>query len=422
MRSAIEKRVKVGMGVLGLCGQAIAGMQEEDPGETEVEATGIGARFDGFRRDMKGHGVTLGGSYTVEFSGTVSGGVRRRFDFRNLLTIDLSVDLDDAIGWSGASAFLQYLSVNPEGGAQGGSNDACDIQGYTNIESRRHMDAIYELWFQQELLENRLRFKAGKFDANSEFAFVDAAGDFANSSAGFSPTILALPTYPESATGLGLFGTVVKTDRLALELSYGFFDGATAVDGVETGRRGPSTIFNSDLSDDYFHIAQGSLSREDGGSEGFWRTGRASLGAWYHDGTLERFDGGMESGTGGVYATLEQRVWASGDRFVDAMGQVGWADDAVAEIGWHAGLGVVCGGCIPAREQDRMGVYATLAVLSDESGTGFDGDELAIDAFYRFELPVATFVQPEVQYIINPSGNPDLDAALVLGIRAGIEF
>jgi len=409
--------------MLGASGSAIAGgLQEHEPGEAEVEVLGIGSQFDAFRRGIESHGITLGGSYTAEFSGVVTGGIRRRFDFRNLLTIDLGVDLDEAIGWSGASAFLQYLSVNPNGGAKGGSNDAGDIQGYSNLESRRHLDTIYELWFQQELFDERLRFKAGKFDANSEFAFVDAAGDFANSSAGFSPTILALPTYPESATGAGVFGTVVDTDRLVLELAYGFFDGATSADEVETGRRGPSTFFDSHLSDDYFHIVQAVLSWEGGGSNGWWRAGRATLGGWYHDGTFERFDGGVENGTGGLSATFEQRVWASDARSVDVFGQLGWADDIVAEIGGHVALGIVCGGCILAREQDRMGAYATLALLSDEPGAGFDGDELAIGVFYRFQLPAATFVQPEIQYVVNPGGNPNLDDALVLGVRAGIEF
>ncbi|UYV13124.1 MAG: carbohydrate porin [Phycisphaera sp.] len=409
--------------VIAGCNLAAMASQEQAGGTThEVGEPGLGRQVDQFRKELGGHGISLGGTYVAEFSGVVAGGVRRRFDFRNLLTIDAGVDLEQAVGWSGGSAFLQYLMVNPEGGIEGGSNDAGDIQAYSNIESRRHLDVIYELWLQQELLDDRLRLKAGKVDANGEFAFVAVAVDFANSSAGFSPTIFALPTYPDPATGVSLFATVVESDQLDLELSYGFFDGAAAADGVEPGRRGPSTFFNNSHSDDYFHIGQAAVSWEGREGSRWWKAGRASLGVWFHDGTFERFDGGREVGTGGLYATAEQRLWSSGDRSVDVFGQLGWADDAVAEIDGHAALGIVCGGCVPSREEDRMGVYATLAVLSDEPAAGFDGDELAIDAYYRFQLPAAAFVQPEVQYIINPGGDPALENALVVGVRFGIEF
>ena len=393
------------------------------PAESDPESeAGIGRTFDAFRERTEAGGLSVSGAYTAEFSGVVDGGIRRRFDFRNLLTIDAEVDLDAVLGWDGASVFVQYASVNGEGGLEGGSNDAGDTQGYSNIESRRHLDVLYELWFQQELLDDSVRVKLGKVDANSEFAFVDAAGDFANSSAGFSPTIFALPTYPDSATSVNVFATLLERDRFAFDLSYGFYDGALAADGVETGRRGPSTFFGDDLSDDYFQITQADVRWAGGGDDGWWGDGSLSAGGWFHDGTFDRFDGGRDTGVFGVFATLEQRVWASGDRSFDAFAQFGWADDRVSEIGLHAGLGIVAGGLIPSRENDRLGVYVSLAVLSDEPGAGFEDDELVIDAYYRAQLTGSIFVQPEVQYIINPGGAAGVDDALVLGIRAGIDF
>ena len=37
--------------------------------------------------------------------------------------------------------------------------------------------------------------------------------------------------------------------------------------------------------------------------------GRAAVGGWYSNGHFDRFDGTSESGTGGYYAMLEQKLW-----------------------------------------------------------------------------------------------------------------
>ncbi len=52
----------------------------------------------------------------------------------------------------------------------------------------------------------------------------------------------------------------------------------------------------------------------------------------------------------------------------------------------------------------------------------FDTNEFAIDAYYRFQVTPAIFVQPELQYIINPAGDDTTQDALIGGMRLGISF
>ena len=77
---------------------------------------------------------------------------------------------------------------------------------------------------------------------------------------------------------------------------------------------------------------------------------------------------------------------------------------------------------IPGRPDDSTGLYATYVDLSDSSGAGFDDDEFALDVYYRLAVTPAVFVQPELQYIVNPSGDSSIDNALVGGIRVGVTF
>ncbi|MEM0914246.1 MAG: carbohydrate porin [Planctomycetota bacterium] len=396
----------------------------------------------GLRGDLDDAGLTFGAEYIAEWSGVLDGGVSRSGSFRNLLTADLTFDTEALIGLPGGTAFFQYLHVNAE---RGGSLDAGDLQVYSNIENDRSLDVIYELWYEQLLLDDRLRIKVGKVDANSEFDFVDVAGDFSNSSAGFSPTILAFPSYPDPAMSVNVFGALVDSDGIDITLGYGFYDGA-ASDGVATGRRGPSTFFSGDLSDAYFHVGQVELGWDDLFPDaGVMKDGRLTLGGWYHTGTFEKFGGGTEDGTAGFFATGEVRVFdpdhgpdvgtpetalqatgrAGGDappRGLYVFAQYGWADRSVSEVAQHIAGGVVWRGPWAGRSGDSLGVYASLADLSDASGAGFDGDETAIDAYYRVQLTPAAFVQPELQYVVNPSGDSRADDAFIGSVRVGVAF
>lgn len=412
-------------GLSGVEGEISAG----EIGGLELDREALLGSLWGLRDGLEYSGLTLGGEYVAEYSGVLSGGVAERGSFRNVLTVDAELDLEMAGGWEGATVFAQYLMVN---GESGGSLDSGDIQVYSNLESDIHLSSLYELWFEQRLFDDRLRLKFGKLDANSEFAFVEVAGDFSHSSAGFSPTVLGFPSYPDSATGLVVSGRVWEGSDARLTFGYGLFDGALGVDGVRTGGRGPATFFSDDVSDDWFQIGEGvlewGLAAESEGSSWFGG-GRVTGGLWHHSGDFERFDGdGSESGTIGVYGTAELRVFELGegaidhDRGVWVFGQYGWADEELSEVGQHVAVGAVGRGMLFGRDGDSCGVYASWVDLSDEDGAGFDDDEFALDGYYRVRLTPWVYVQPELQYIVNPSGDPSIDDAFVGGVRVGVTF
>jgi len=358
-------------------------------------------------------GVSLGGELVLEYSGVIDGGVREHGSFRRLLTVDAEFDLEASLGLEGGTAFAQFLSVNAE---RGGSLDAGDFQGYSNIENDRSLDALYEAWCEQRFLDDRVRLKIGKVDANSEFAFVGVAGEFANSSAGFSPTVQGFPSYPDPAFSVNAFVVAHEWDGASLTLGYGLYDGAAGVDGVPTGRRGPSTFFSDELSGDYFHVGQAEVA---------WERGRASLGGWLHTGDFQRFDGGGSDHASGLFMTGEHRLTGGGGeegRGVYVFGQYAWADDDVSEAHQHVGGGVVARGLFGGREGDSAGVYATFVDLSDASGAGFARDEFAVEVYYRLAVTEGVWVQPGAQWVMNPSGDPAIDDAIVLGVRVGVEF
>lgn len=379
--------------------------------------------WGGHRSALEHHGLIFGSELLTEWTGVWSGGVNHDASFRRLFTFDVTLDLERAFELTGGTAFIQYLSINPE---DGGSMDVGDFQGHTNLESAEHRDVIYALWYEQWLFNNRLRLKIGKVDANSEFAFIDAAGEFANSSAGFSPAIFAMPSYPDPAMSINVFLTLMDDSAKAITLGYGFYDGAGAADGVPTGSRGPSTFFNDHWSDDYFHILEAAV---DWGRFGPCDLpGRFTVGGWLHTGEFERFNGaGDRDDAAGYFLTFSQQItardeWEGDDRGLRLFAQYGWADDDISAVGRHLGAGLMTRGTFGGRPADSAGIYFSHVDLSDAAGAGFEDDEWAIDAYYRIQATPFLFVQPELQYIMQPSGNPSIDDALVAGVRIGISF
>lgn len=359
--------------------------------------------WGGLRTTAEDRGLSFAASYTGEWFGVLSGGVSSRGTVRGLFDLNATLDMDRAFGWTGGTIFADAYWID----GNSISERAGDLQGVSNIDAEDRVQ-LAELWFAQDLFDGSLRVKIGKIEANADFAFVDSAGDFINSSAGFTPAIVGMPSYPDPA-----FGVVVSwspTDWFAL--TGGVFDGANAVDGVRTGTRGPSSFFSDRLSDDYFWIAEANLS---------WSGGRAGVAAWHHTGEFERFAGGTKSGTTGFYALAEHRIWSPEEgRGLDLFAQFGWADDAVSEVSWHLAGGVVWVGPCVARSDDALGLYVSHAALSSEAG--FDHDETVFEVFYRWQLTPWASVKPDIQYILRPGGDPDIDDALVAGVRFEVSF
>jgi len=213
--------------------------------------------WGGARTALEEAGVSFNGSFVGDWGRVFSGGVREGSDFRFLLDLNLSFDLGVIAGLEGGSVFADFQTANETVA----SGDSGAFQAISNIAIGGSITQLSQLWYEQWLGDELVRIKLGKIDANTEFAFIGAAGGFINASAGFSPAIFALPTYPNPSTALVAF---VYPDE-SLYLGAGLFDGAAAVDGVATGSRGPATMFSDDLSDDLFWIAEAGVTLREAG-------------------------------------------------------------------------------------------------------------------------------------------------------------
>ena len=384
---------------------------------TWTRATGD---WGGARAALDDTGMSFNGSAITEWSDVFSGASGPSGAFRFLVDLNLTFDLEKLLKLEGGSVFADFQTADTTSGGMfhGG------FQPYSNIAIDGSITQLSQLWYEQWLFDRMLRLKLGKVDANTEFAYIPAAGGFINASAGFSPAIFALPTYPNPSTSVNVF--VYPTE--SWYIGAGAYDGAATIDGVQTGSRGPSTFFTDDLSDDWFFIAETGLALSEVGPLKGMRVG---LGGWWLSGEMPRFDGGTDDGTGGVYALAEARVWApEGTDLADdecaqglwAFGQYGWANDEVSLVSQQIGGGLSLSGTFAGRDEDSMGVYLSYVDFSDDPAAGLGASEFSIEVFYDFAVTPFLHIKPDLQWFLNPSGDASSDDALVGTLRCTINF
>lgn len=379
-------------------------------GNAIVDRARLTGDWWGMRDSLEARGIDINASYTFEWSSVFSGGVSRRASSRSLFDANVTLDLAKAINWTGATVFIDFYSTD----GRGGSADVGDYQGYSYIETDENDDQVAEAWFEQRLFDESLRFKLGKIDGATEFAFINGAENFSNASSGFSPTILALPSYPDPAVGV----VVQFKPNERFYVSVGVFDGAGPVDGVRTGSRGPETFFSNGESDDWFWIGEVGF----GWSLAERREGRAAGGVWHHTGDWVRFDSAdpdnpQTRSNAGAYALAEQRVHqrvgeANGSgQGLYVFAQFGWADADVSEAQWHASLGLTLKGTFDGRDDDSTGVYVSWVGLNEDAG--YTRDEVVVEAFYKVQVTPWASIKPDLQVIFNPGGTDEYDTAIV---------
>jgi porin len=359
--------------------------------------------WGGARSRLEEAGLQIGLLATVDGSWAAAGGAAPQGTaLRSLLELNVSFETGPLLGLEGGTVYTDLQLISGDDG----SSDFGVLQAVSNIDAD-HRFQLSRLWYEQEVPSWGTAVRLGKMDANTQFAYVDAGAGFLHSSMGFSPTILGMPTYPDPA-----FGLVVK-QRItsSLRAGVGVYDGA-AQEGVPTGSRGPSTLFGE--PSDLFGIAELDLT---------WERGRAAVGGWAHTGRFERFDGGEEHGTHGLYGLVEQRLAGACGEDADPCGldaflQLGVADPDVSLFDLHVGAGLAWTCPFSTGLEDELGIGFSSVRLTDDPDAEVDGDfETAFELYYGFEPVSWVRVKPDVQYVVNPGGDGSLDDALILTLR-----
>lgn len=390
--------------------------------------------------------MTVEAAYTGEVMGAATGGRER--DATYLDNIDLKLHLDAArlVRWPGALFFVYVLGNN--GGIP--SDRVGDLQGVSNIAAPEAV-RLYEFWLQQNLAQGRVSVLAGLYDINTEFDVLQASGLFLNGSHGMGAEFGA-----SGRNGPSIFPTTSLGVRFKYRPRPGFYAGLVVLDGVPGEPDDPrSNGVTLGRGDGVLVVAEAAVlpgaaerpqpiasrvagrnrGRRIGRGQNLVRyDGKLAIGTWRYTGTFEdvgaTLPGGaplLRRGNFGVYALAEHKLWRGPDdeRGVSGFVRIGAADPAVNVVAGYAGAGVSWIGAFAARAEDEMGLAVAIAALGAPArrraaieGRPLGPRETSVELSYRWQFHSAFALQPDLQYVVRPGGDPALGNALVLGLRA----
>ncbi len=403
-------------GVTGALGLVMAALPAVATAQTVTsDQDQVTEQHKGMRPLWEDRGVTVEAKLTMDFMANFSGGIDRNSTILGNVDLTLEVDTGKAGFWKNGTFFLYILGNFNSNGFL--TEIVGDLQTTSNIEADEAL-RIYEAWYEHRIANNTLSFLTGLHDYNSEFNALEYGALFINSSFGIEPDI--------SQVGPSIFPLTALAARLKIEPNEHSYLVVAMYDGIPGDPDHPThTAIKFDHDDGVFSAVEMGLTGGDGVGRGYYKI---ALGGWVHTAEVEGFDGSVHDDNSGVYLIGEKMLFAEdnfNDQGLGAFFQLGFADSHRNQVASYWGLGLHYTGLLPQRNQDIIG----LAVASARNGRPFmqfskagaagavNHTETAIELSYRAEVTPWLIVQPDIQYVINPGMDPDLDNALVAGIR-----
>lgn len=352
-------------------------------------------------------GVRLGGLWMGDYNALLngSGGAHhnRQWTGNSLLILDLSIDLQKAVGWKKAFFGAEFLQFN----GQPTNADAGVVQGYNSLPGAPPLNRseLYQLWIRQEFLDNKLSFRIGKTVPTYHFNNVSKPVPTENPAVSI-PSVSGLIYTPifVNTTLLGAIGGYynsvygIVTTIAPIKQAYvnlGVYDGNVAR-GVQTGLTGPH--FNGY----YFSIAEAGYG---------WTTdkpGVAAIGGWYQSGLLKSGTQ-KEDGTGGIYSFASRALWikesvGANKGNISGFLQFGWNNSVTLPMNLFGGMGLTAFALINKRPNDSFGIGASWSRLNPYIFSRYS--ELMFQGYYQAQVYKSIYFQPVLSYIPNPGAHP----------------
>ncbi|MFB9899246.1 carbohydrate porin [Cerasicoccus arenae] len=103
--------------------------------------------------------------------------------------------------------------------------------------------------------------------------------------------------------------------------------------------------------------------------------------------------------------------------------------EEVAIVPIQSSVGAHYKGLLPERPDDRLVMFFTYGQFSDDysdqlvaGGGSKVTNEMVFETGYRIAVTDAAYIQPDLQYVINPGGTGNIENAVVLGMQFGASF
>jgi porin len=349
-------------------------------------------------------------AYVGEVLNNFTGGIRTGSCYLGMANIRIAFFTGAAHLWRGGELYINGANTH---GAEPSVVFLGDLQVASNIEAGNHT-FVQEMWYKQSW--NSIEITAGLQDLNVYFVNSSNCGLFLNSSFGVLPTVsgnIPAPIFPLTSLGL----SVKWKPSSKYTLLSALYDGSATNfkenpynlnwhPGMEEGM----LLFNEIQHE----VTFGNLP------------GMYKAGIYMHQHfrpETEDHDSDVDTSfrnNNGLYLIGDQMIWQNQgkERNLGAFMQFGFSPRKQNLIYYYIGFGLKFTGLISKQGKDIAGLAIAHVGLR-----GYTGSETTLEFTYQYEFFHFLYLQPDVQYIINPAGTGKrLKNCLAVSLRFGISL
>ena len=425
----MNQAIAVSMAGLCLTGCAVAAEAITNPPPQAIwERDTLTGDWGGLRPRLAAAGVDFSPVYTGEvFNDAAGGEFGPGTVYDQSLNLPLTLDLEKLAGWPSATVHANAFWI---AGQSLSENHVGDISNVSNISADPAL-RLQELWVQQNGWHDAVSLKAGLLAADNEFFTSPTAALFINGAFGAFPLVGANlpnpPIYPMAAPAV----------RLLVQPAPDWYFQTAIYDGDSGTQAGnPSgTDCRISTSDGALIFSEiGFLSSPAPGTNQL--AGSFKARTFIHTKRVPTWAAQTAGSTGGgqfnagVYAIAEHDLFRRAEKRITAFVRGGYAPADCNVVDWYLDAGLSFVGLVPRRPADLAGLAFSRSNFSRDysryeqsvNGTAPLDAELVIEASYRAQITPWWTLQPDLQFVCTPGGNPECQDAVIFGLRTTLSF
>ncbi len=376
----------------------------------------LSGNWGGFRGKLNELGITPIARYYTTVLGNPVGGEKKGIQYAGLLNAYLIFDLERLINIK-RTRFI--VSGSWASGRSLSNEDIGNFFTVSEVFSGRTV-RLYQLLIESEIVEGVFRGAIGRMAVGDEFATSPIFYNYVNTAIDGNP--ISIPINDEGFLIIPDSGWGARIHLIPAEEFYikaGVYNSNTALS------RNDNNGFDFSFKNGVILISElGYLRNKKKTSKGL--PGRYTFGAFYDTRKFSELDDEYqrEKGNYSLYWIVEQMIFR--ETKLDDQGLTPWAsvtlspDESVNTFPFFIMGGLLYKGAFTNRNDDKAAFGFAYGAISDKLE---DKDyELMFELTYIIQATPWLRIQPDVQWIINPGGSPDIPNALVLGAQLAVDL
>lgn len=389
------------------------------------------------REELANEGVIFSSTYTCDVLGNATGGMQQGARYDHSMGWDVNFDLERFVGMIGTQFHISGLwraGQNLSKATIG--NDLVCSTIFGNEQFR-----FYFLYLEKDLLDKKLNIRLGRIAAGDDFAASPLFGIYVSNGIDGVPISIPINMF------FSVYATATWGARAKYNLNKDFYIFSGIYDGDKAVSR--NDMYGFDFS---LRLKEGLAFAEElayAPADGVGQNklpGHYKAGIYYNGATcrdlysdingnssaVTALDSKKHIGNYNVYIIADQMIYREKGTIDEGLTPLVCATigpESINKFPFFLMGGLIYKGLVPGRDNDTTAVQIAYAKYSDkikesQSSVGASPQkyEMMLEFTHKVMITKWMYLQPDIQYIIQPGGTGNIDDALVLGFQFGLTF